>query len=350
MHCHVRQRSTATTRGAARQRGSIALFFLLFLIVLLSFGAFAIDLARVGVVRNELQNAADAAALSGASALVTGANDGPAWQQAQTAASGAIALNRADGRMLTTATVLAGYWNLTGAPAGLQSTTITPGTDDVPAVRVVVTLAANTNGGAINLLLGWLLNLLSTPGSASAVAVASAPGTVGAGGLFPIVLNRCLFDQYWNSQTNQPLIDASTGQPYELNILNGQMNGGSCDAGQWTSFLTNANDVPTVRGLMSNGNPTLLNIGDSIWIQPGAETSLYSSVPTNLTVVMPVASQIDIKSYVPVVAFAAFHIDRAIGGSGKYIQGHFVGSYRIPVPATGVGPSYGAYIAPRLAG
>ncbi|MCS6498393.1 pilus assembly protein TadG-related protein, partial [Burkholderia thailandensis] len=45
-----------------RQRGSIALFFLLFLIPLLSFGALAIDVAWVAIARNQLQNAADAAA------------------------------------------------------------------------------------------------------------------------------------------------------------------------------------------------------------------------------------------------------------------------------------------------
>ncbi|MBN3821906.1 pilus assembly protein TadE, partial [Paraburkholderia sp. Se-20369] len=52
----------------ARQRGSVALFFLLFLIPLLSFGALAIDIAWVATVRNQLQNAADAAALAGADA------------------------------------------------------------------------------------------------------------------------------------------------------------------------------------------------------------------------------------------------------------------------------------------
>jgi hypothetical protein len=93
-----------------------------------------------------------------------------------------------------------------------------------------------------------------------------------------------------------------------------------------------------------------LSIGDSIWLQPGAKTALYSSVPLNVTVVMPVAAQIDPKTYVPIVAFAAFHIDGTVGGSQKYIQGHFVGGYRIPASASGVGPNYGAYIPPRLAG
>jgi Flp pilus assembly protein TadG len=335
--------------GAQRQRGSIALFFLFFLMALLSFGAFAIDLARVSVVRNELQNAADAAALAGASGLLVAGSSGPNWAQAQTKTTNAVALNRSDGQTLTTGTIQAGYWNLTGSPAGMQPTTITPGIDDAPAVQVTVTRATNQNGGAINLFLGGLLNLLSAPGSATAVAVAAAPSTVGTGGLFPVVLDQCVFNQYWDATTNQPLIDPSTGQAYEFLITNGQTYGSSCSAGQWTSFLTNANDVPTVSNLIANGNPTPLSIGDSIWVEPGAKTSLYGSVPTNVTVIMPVASQIASKTSVSIVAFAAFYIDASVGGSDKYIQGHFVGGYTMPTAATGVGPNYGAYIAPRLA-
>lgn len=316
---------------------------------MLSFGAFAVDLARVSVARNELQNDADAAALAGASALLATTSSGPNWALAKTAASNGVLLNRSDGQTLKAGTILTGYWNLSGSPAGLQSTTISPGIDDAPAVQVSVTRSVNQNGGAIALFLGGLLNLVSAPGSATAVAVAAAPGTIGSGGLFPVVLDQCIFDQYWNATTNQPMIDPSTGQPYEFRITNGQVYGSVCSGGQWTSFLTNANNVPTIRTLISNGNPSPLSIGDSIWIEPGAKTTLYNSVPLDITVVMPVATQINSKTYVPIVAFAAFHIDASVGGSGKYIQGHFVGGYRIPSSASGVGPNYGAYVTPRLA-
>jgi hypothetical protein len=231
----------------------------------------------------------------------------------------------------------------------MEATTIAPGVYDAPAVQVTVTRATNQNGGAISLFLGGLLNLLSVPGSATAVAVAAAPSTVDAGGLFPVVLDQCAFNQYWDATTNQPVIDPSTGQPYEFDITNGQTNGGSCDAGEWTSFLENANNVATIGSLIANGNPSPLSIGDSIWIEPGAKTAIYDAVPTNVTVVMPVATQIDSKTYVPIVAFAAFHIDASVGGSDKYIQGHFVGGYTLTTAAGGVGPTYGAYMAPRLA-
>ena len=56
------------TRGL-RQRGAVAILFGLSIFVLFGFMALAIDLGRTYVVRTELQNAADAAALAGAKQL-----------------------------------------------------------------------------------------------------------------------------------------------------------------------------------------------------------------------------------------------------------------------------------------
>jgi len=56
-------------RKAWRQRGAVAIVFGLSIIVLFGFMALVIDLGRTYVVRTELQNAADAAALAGAKQL-----------------------------------------------------------------------------------------------------------------------------------------------------------------------------------------------------------------------------------------------------------------------------------------
>lgn len=316
---------------------------------MLMFGAFAIGLARVSVVRNELQNAADAAALAGASGLIAAGSSTPGWAAASTAATSAIALNASDSTKLSSGTVTTGYWNLAGSPSTLQATTITPGANDAPALQVTVTRSATQNGGAIDLPFGALLGLASANASATAVAVAAPPGTV-AGGLFPVALAQCVYDAYWDSSTNQPKIDPSTGVAYEFKVGNGQPYpaGSSCAASQWTSFLDVANDVPTIRGLMANGNPAPLSIGDSIYIQPGVKTTLYSSVPIHTVVYVPIVSTIATGTYEPVVAFAAFYIDDSVGGSGKYILGHFLAGYTIP-QSSGVGPNYGAYVPPRLA-
>ncbi|CAG9244266.1 Von Willebrand factor type A domain protein, associated with Flp pilus assembly [Burkholderia diffusa] len=335
--------------GAARERGSVALFFLMFLIPLLSFGALAIDIAWVATVRNQLQNAADAAALAGADAMMSPTGGALNWSQAAPAANGVIAQNAAAGAPLATGTVTTGYWNVTRSPASMQPTTITPGSYDVPAVQVTVSRAPGVNGGSIPLLLGGLLGIPGASGSATAIAVLAAPGGVAAGGLFPIAIDQCVYNQYWNVATNQPLINPLTGLPYEFSITNGQTYGALCMGGQWTSFQSTATDTTTMGGLMVTGNPTTLNIGDSIYLATGVKATLYTSVPVGTTVVLPVVTQTASSTYVPIVAFAAFHIDVSLGGTYKYIQGHFVAGVKMTGVATGVGPYYGVYVPPRLA-
>lgn len=333
----------------AQQNGSVALFFLMFLIPLLCFGALAIDVAWVTVVKNELQTAADAAALAGAAKLTSSGSTSLNWTQAAAAANSAVSLNRAAGASLSTGNVTTGYWNLARTPSVMQATTITPGTYDAPGIQVTVSRTTNVNGGQIPLLLAGLLGIPGASGSATAVAVVSSPGAIGAGGVFPVAVDQCVLSLYWNASTNLPLLDPLTNLPYELLITNGQMFGASCPTGAWTSFLTSANDVPTIAGLMQTGNPTQLSIGESIYLAPGAKTALYGSVPVGTTVLLPVVTQSATSSYVPIVGFAAFQIDASVGGSGKYIMGHFAAGYRPTVPVGGTGPNYGVYSPPKLA-
>ncbi len=316
------------------------------------FGAFAVDVPRVFAVSHELQNAADAAALAGAGALTTGSSV-PNWSAAAASATAAVPLNGSDGVKLSTGTVKAGYWDVAAAsPTLVAPSAVTlpapAGQMPEPAVQVTITRDTNNNGGLVALLLGPLLGTASTSDSATSVAVITPPSAVPAGGLFPVVMDQCVFNQYWNSQTNQPKLDP-TGLPHAFQIGNGMTYGGSCAAGQWTSFKTVANDTPTIRGLITNGNPTALGIGDSIYIQPGVKDTIYSSVPIGVTVVMPVGTNVSTSGTTPIVAFAAFYIDTSTGGSSKYISGHFVAGYKIPTQATGIGTGYGSYVAPRIA-
>ena len=87
-----------------RQRGAVAVMTALCLTALVGITALAVDLGRAWVVRNELQNAADAAALAGAGSL--GPNyKSPNWTQAAAKAQSAITLNKTEGVALVTAQV-----------------------------------------------------------------------------------------------------------------------------------------------------------------------------------------------------------------------------------------------------
>lgn len=330
------------------------------LLMALAAGAVAVDIGHLYVVQAELQTAADSAALAGAASLLPGNGSGPNWSAAQTLASNSVASNSSEGVTLhdsSPTSVQTGYWNITGTPAQMQPPTITPGNNDTYAVQVTVSRKPGLNGGPVSYFLAPLFGMNNGPVSATSVAVVSAPGSIGAGGLFPVAIATCIYDLYWNAQAGTPKIDPSTGAAYEVSFgANSLING--CQTGQWTSFQTDANNVPTVRGFIANGNPNALSIGDSIWIEPGTKTTLYANVQTKVTangntkgldVILPVVNDATAHSGQPIVAFAAFHIDKADGGSGKYIQGHFLAGYKITTAGGGIGPYYGAYVPPRLA-
>jgi Putative Tad-like Flp pilus-assembly len=320
---------------------------MLFLMAMaLAFAAISVDIGHAFLVRRELQTAADAAAIAGAGSLLPG-NPGPNWSTAQANAARAVSLNDSDGTTLGTASVQTGFWNLTGSPANMQASTITPGTYDAPAVLVTVLRATGLNGGPVSFFFAPLFGVKSGPVSATAVAVVSAPGSIAPGGLFPVAMGQCIYNQYWNAQTGAPIIDPSTGSAYTVQLGNGALYNG-CEAGQWTSFQTNANDVPTVQGLIQNKNPTTLSIGDSIWIEDGVKDSIYSYVPVNIDVLIPVVTQVT-SGTAAIVGFAAFHIDSSTGANSKYIQGHFITGYKITTGSAQAGPYYGAYTPPRLA-
>ena len=113
-------------------------------------------------------------------------------------------------------------------------------------------------------------------------------------------------------------------------------------------MFTDANDVPTVRDLIANGNPTAVSIGDSIWIQPGTKNSLYNDVIVPSTALLPVVQDVSSSTHAKamVLGFGPFMITASVGGSSKYIEGHFVAGYQVPIAAGG-GPAYGAFIPRR---
>ncbi|WP_050810682.1 TadG family pilus assembly protein [Burkholderia ambifaria] len=86
----------------------------------------------------------------------------------------------------------------------MQAATITPGTYDAPDVQVTISRSANANGGQIPLQLGRLLGVPGASGSATAVAVVTSPGAIGAGGVFPIAVDQCVYSLFWNFATNLP--------------------------------------------------------------------------------------------------------------------------------------------------
>ena len=362
-------------RRHAPQRGAVAVMVAIMLAMLIGFAALAVDISNLFVVRNELQNDADAAAMAGAACLYKrsecsnlSAMSVPDWNDAQQRAVTSISLNKSAQVTLVNGQVAYGYWNLTGTPSGLQLTTITPTQNDVPAIQVTVSRSDGQNGGAVAMYLATVLGINAVPVTASAVAVVASPGYVESGVLFPVTISKCLYDNYWDTSTGTPKIATQTnppgfdlpqiiGQPYFFDITS-SYHAGPCESGQWTSLSVDSNSTTTIRDIITNGNPTPIAIGDPIWIQPGTKTPPYTQIDNCSQagdksceyVKVAVVNDITTHSNQPVVAFACLHVILAKGGSSKYIEVQMSADADKcqTVNSGGGGPNYGALVPPRL--
>lgn len=355
--------------------------------MLTGFAVLAIDVGRIFIVRSELQNVADASALAGANCLTrqssTSATDCLStmatslnWTRASAKAQAQLSQNQADNQSISSSDaghiIDVGYWDILnklpsgGAlVSGPMSTTFSPiGTYDKPAIRVKVSKASGQNGGPIFMLTRVMFGGSDVTMSATSVAVISSPGEVPSGSLVPMAINQCLYNTYWNSSGNAPYNATSTslngvaqviGKPWVFRI-GSSYHYGSCDSGQWTTFGDDTNSASDLADLISHGNPTSLSIGDSTYIQSGTKTSVYNDLQSKYSagadVLVPVvnyATGLDgVKTSIPIVAFAMFHITDVQGESGKYMEGYFKGGQSVS-GSSGIGPSYGAYTPPRLA-
>jgi len=321
------------------ESGQVLVLVALGMVFLIGMAALAVDISHGWVVRHELQNAADASALAGAGNLFT-PSPGPDWARAEAAASGSITWNKSDGQSLVTCQVQSGYWNLSQSPAGLQSQGITPGPQDVPAVKVQVSRASGQNGGPMPTFFARIFGMNSIPIQAQAVAVVSSPGYAKPGALLPVAISKELADKYreYKDLAHKFIIGSAYHYP------NGM-------AGQWTSFLIDSNNVPTIRDLIENGNPQQVNVGDKIYIQPGTKNALYDNKnqPSiswfeGQDVLLPVVDAVlrdTTHDFTTVVGFVGFHVVKATGGSTKTIEGYFVDGFTA-AKSGGAGPNYGA--------
>jgi Flp pilus assembly protein TadG len=328
------------------QRGVASLLFILLIPVLFALGAFAVDIAYLLTVKNELKNAADAAALAGANHLYL--NGQPNWSVAMQKAQDYIALNRAGGSPLSEATVTSGYWNVTLSSPKLQALPMTPTINDVPAIQVVITKDNIKNSGEVDFFFARLMGFLSTPMTVSSVAGRTSPSIVQPGVIFPIVMSQCMFDKYWNFNAVPPgpLLDPVTHQPMIFHLVSDTYS--SCQSGQWTSLDIDNNSASYINQLITKRNPLALSRGDLIWVQPGVKTTNYDNVNTcsaagNKTcefVSIPIAEIITGHAHSPISGFACLRILRGVGGSSKFIEVQMSTNCEAD-DSGGVGPGYG---------
>lgn len=333
------ERTHHSSRRLHRQRGGTAILFALVLPVLLGFAALAVDLARIHLVKVELQNAADAASLGGAHSLSDAGGQPYNWSAAVNAAQNVVQSNVANGAHIQDATIETGYWNLQNPSLGLRpaGTGSVPAAGDVPAVRTTVAISANQNNGPLPLFFAPILGIAESSIQASAIAVIAPPS--GGTGMFPFVIAAPMLDHYWDRDTNSPVLENGVAPTIKLgSIYHFEDSEDGVLSGEWTTFQTEDGNPSgrflwdLLEDLTTNGNDTALSIGDNTYIQPGTKAHGFDFVPEDKDVGIFVVDNIETNSSQPIVAIAAFHIDYAVkrGRDGKYIAGHFVNTALIP--------------------
>jgi Flp pilus assembly protein TadG len=338
------------------QKGAVSVLVALTLPVLIGVGALAVDLAYLHVVRNELQNDADAAALAGARKLYTNGGSALNWEGAASTASRAIALNRAAGDGLSDGLVQTGYWDTSQTATGLQDLPMIPSANDAPAVQVTVGKSENQNKAPVRTFLASIWGVYAKPIQVTAVAGVSSPGTILPGGLFPFGISKCMYDKFWNmnAQPAAPRVDPLTGLVPVFKI-GSVYKYDNCESGEWTSLNTQASGANAIEKMIEDGNPISMSVGDAAWMQTGVKTSLYTDVKKCSAadnrkcefVVVPTLLQVVSGTSAPIVGFACLQLLDAVGGNEKYILAKM--SNQCPPPLSGgVGPNYGVISQPSL--
>lgn len=330
------------------QKGMTLVYVAICIVILCGFLGLAVDLGHMQVVRGELQNAADAAALAGAGRLyATPASPGTPptldWNTAASVAKAFISENKSDNAALADGTVEVGYWNLTWDPTTnppLIPATTDPGsltTDDIAAVKVTISRSAGSNGGPVDTFFMKVLGVDNKPvSSRPAVAVIGFPSDMPPNTVFPFAISQCMTDSYFANPTDPPAT---------IRMYTSYPSGGSdCDTGQWTSFEESTNSANVIRNYINGIEVPSLKTGDDInlWLQSGEKNSLYNEVSKSLTadnrdVLLAIVDTIDndhdatqLPYYAKIKGFATFHIDTVQNGSGPYIEGHFIDYYTTP--------------------
>lgn len=331
------------------QRGAVVIWFALLLPVLLGLAALAIDLARLGLAKAELQNAADAAALGGARSLSAPGGQPYNWTVAADSALYVAQRNIANAEQIQQAQIETGYWNLQDPSLGFRDTLTTPVAGDVAAVRATVRLSSTENSGPLPFFFAPILGIGDSDIEASAIAV--LPAAAGGTGFFPFAISQCILDELWDSDTNSPKLDPATDEPYIFQIGTPYPSTG-CYTGQWTTFDEDINSASHVRNLITGDvTPPPMFIGDDTWIQPGVKASNYGYVPEDIDVALLVVNSVTTHSRQSVVAVVGFHIKEVDKhGNKSYVKGHFIDPkvFSGLDPGAGNGVPLGAYTPPVL--
>lgn len=348
-----------------KQKGAVLLLVAGGMVVLLGMTAFAVDIGRAMVVRNELQNVSDAASLAGASRI--GSFFDQDWESACSAAENVVGNNSTEGNAMTlgdtvieyglwsdSAKTFTSYGPCVGSPSNIDDIPAT----SFPAIRAVVRRDDTSTSGAIKLFFAPVLGVDKIQMSATSTAVI-ATSSVGSGAL-PFVISSCSLKTALDAD-GEPIIG------HEFTTIAAQdaaadVSPNCVEKGQWSAFCSTesggCNGAGMVKSLLNqvddieapnlSGDLTLTNIDN------GTKTSLYKEAKKELTVgdsyLVPVVDSTAVNkgnnSVTPILNFIAVELVNVSDKNGNG-AGNLSFSFRVtdPIRVSAGRPSTGNQFA-----
>ena len=245
--------STRRLAKLGNHKGMTLVYIALLMVVFCAFLGLAVDMGYMYVAKGQLQNAADAAALAGASRLpdqddaIAKATDFAELNSVVPGPDTMVAVSPED--------ITLGNWNSTrsSTPVDLR---FQPGTPPINAVKVQARRTADSAGGAVDLFFSKVLDERWSQMSVSATAIASRTPMAG----FYIMLGRDT---------------CSSAMPLKLSPGASNM--------AWSSLLqpsTNADDVKD-RFICPNNVPNVQVCGNSVYTTNGTATTIFQATETD---------------------------------------------------------------------
>lgn len=256
---------------------------------LLAFGSLAIDAGMIWTARNQLQNAADSAALAGARELIDGAGAVDAASTrtaAQLVASQNSALSVASVQV-ESADIRLGNWNSTARTFDASVDLSDPSV--VNSVDVLVRMDGVANG-PISALLSRAAGIESYTIQASATAELGFAGRTLPGEVeLPITIDCCKLagpnctDEYCSTITSNPPNPCALENPQSIDsgsVTCLEFHSNNEQNACWTSFDDSSPSVNTadLRDLVETGAPQPISVNDSFYVDNGDKTPVIGEI------------------------------------------------------------------------
>ena len=281
MNLHEQLRRTGHLGCCANQHGAVLVFVALLLIVLLGIAALAVDIGYVAITRNELQNAADAAALAGAGELgsIYDAQTPPlSLNSTQAGAVATVALtvgqqNEAAGQPpnIGTSDIVIGYWD-----SHVNTFSNAPPTGRIPnAVRVTArpSVGGITPLGSVTTFFANIFGIANVAVSATATASLTAPCDIIPGGVSPFVISQ---DQTYCVTNSDVVFTGSNPQPC-AGWQTFDVNSNTTNIRNMLNTLLSTNGCTTECGPNANTNFDFpgQEFGDTTYVMNGLSSAMW---------------------------------------------------------------------------